>query len=486
MHLNRLYKILVDYLLPAGCFIYYFSLCLHYYEARISYGDSAYYLFNILQKEGFNIESGRAIAYFTQVLPVLAIKFGASITVVMKLYSLNLALVYLLLYGIIRWILKSSFVAAAILLIISQLQHYSFYYATPEHLLGTAYFLVLAFYIWKKSTEQQIDNKTIVLFFGLSFGLYFSHPFLLLLLVNFLVLLWVYKKDNRLFLLIVVAIMVMLAKYFFRTGYEGDHYAAFSIKNLQLANIKKSYLTYFFLESFKERFALLKFVFYFFLLVLLIRRKWGLLILMPLSLLAAYLPIYWMMPNGESLGYMECYLVMGVIAVFSFMVFYAEEQLSSEIKNPVLLVIFIFCLAGLYRNKSESLYKNRVKYIQSLLEESKSEGIYKAWINPKNVDYSHFVQNSAVCIPAWINLKNVDYSHLLLDWSFPYETLLLSSQDNSSQTIIVDHNGVDYAATNKTNVFYGAYWQSVNYDYPFNKRYFNLPEQEYKEFVPKK
>jgi hypothetical protein len=464
MHQNNAYRILINYLLPLGCFIYYFSLCLHYYEARISYGDTAYYLFKIIQQEGFNIESGRAIAYFTQLLPVLSVKFDAPLTLVMKMYSLNLALVYLLLYGIIRWVMKSAFVAVAILLLISQLQHYSFYYASPEHLLGTAWFLMLAFYVWKKTQAEQLNKKAYAMFVVLSSGLYFAHPFLLLLLANFLVLIWVYKPDRRLLPLLMLTVLITLTKYFFRTGYEGDHYAAFALDKLNLGNLKESYLTFFFLESFNDRFALLKFSFYFFLLILLVRKKWLLLIVMPLSLLSAYTLIYWMIPNGESLGYMECYLVMGVAAVFSFMVCYADTHLPESVKNPVLLMVFIACFAGLFRNKSEPLYKERVKYIKQLLDSAKKEGAYKAWIKQ----------------------EHADYTRLLLDWSFPYETLLLSAQYDTAQTLIIDRWGIDYAATNKSNVFYGATWQLVNYDFPFNKRYFNLPEQAYREFVPKK
>lgn len=63
-----------------------------FYEDRVFYSDSAYYLFQIIQKGGFHVEHGRYGAIPGQLLPLLGVKAGLGIGTVALLYSVSVPL----------------------------------------------------------------------------------------------------------------------------------------------------------------------------------------------------------------------------------------------------------------------------------------------------------------------------------------------------------------------------------------------------------
>lgn len=153
---------------------------------------------------------------------------------------------------------------------------------------------------------------------------------------------------------------------------------------------------------------------------------------------------------------MECYLA--AISVFPLIIFlvYAEKNLQ-DYRNLFTVFVFVISLFGLYRIKSEKTYKNRVKYLESILEYSKNKNIAKI-----------FIEDS-----------QIKHDKILVGWALPYETLLLSTLNGKTQTIFVNSNQFILDSINNKNIFFGLQWEQPIYNITLNKKYFNLDSTVY-------
>jgi len=444
--------------LPYLFFAWYLPMSVYYFKARITYGDTGFYLFKMIQKEGFNIESNRAVSIISQWIPVLLIKLSAPLNVVMIGYSLNFALIYFAAYLIIKYLFKSHFLALAALLSSHLFLHYGYYYPT-EMIFSTCYIvLIAAFFTYNlnKKTHYYSIATTYGIGILLLIGISFIHPFYYIVIGA--VLLCLYLLDqNKIYLhfVLVSAVLFVLKIIFFKSGYEAGKLSGIDLKVLTWKSVDQSYLTRFWRESFSNHFYIAKFFFYTFIIYLFYKRKWLLAIALPSGYFVLYLFVYMSIPNGESLGYMECYLA--AISVFPLIIFlyYAEKYLQNY-KNAITIFVFVVSLLGLYRIKSEKMYKNRVKYLEAILSYGREHNMAK----------------------IFINTSDMKHEKIMVGWALPYETLLLSTINGKTQTIYENLN-YKLEDINKKQVFLGAHWEKPMYDLKLNQKYFELDSSLY-------
>jgi hypothetical protein len=439
---------------------WYLGMAVYYYKARITYGDTGYYLYKMIQSEGFNIESGRAISVISQWLPLLLIKLSAPLRIVMIGYSVNFALVYVAGFLLIRYLLKSEFLAWGALLCTHLFLHYGYFYPTEMIFSSAVMVFIMAFLTFNDRNKEKPIPLTI--WYGVGVALLLSisliHPFYYVVAMIILFCLHLIEPNIRYIHFIVLAILILIVKItFFKSGYEAGKLSGIDINVFSWKAIDKSYLTFFWRQTFNHRLPVTKFLFYGFIIYLCWRRKWLLAAALPFGYLALYLLVYLSIPNGESLGYMECY--MAAISVFPLIVFlvYAEKNLM-EYKNTFIFMAFILSLLGLARMKSETIYKARVKYLESIFAYGRENNIAK-----------FFVEDN-----------EIKHDKILVGWALPYETLLLSTVSGKTQTIYLNTDKKKLEEINNNQLFLGVPWEEPIHEIRLRKRYFTLDSTPYK------
>ncbi len=446
-------------LLPYIIILWYLGMAVYYYKARISYGDTGYYLYKIIQTGGFNIESGRAISIISQWFPILLIKIGAPLRIVMIGYSVNLALVYVACFLVIRYFLKSHFLAWGALLCTHLFLHYGYFYPTEMIFSSAIMVLIGAFLTYNDRNMAQPMGVKWVYGIGsiLVLGIVLIHPFYYMVLCVILCCLYLIKGNKTYLYFIAFSIVLFLLKVtFFKSGYEAGKLSGIDMNVLTWDALSKSYLTSFWWNSFAVHFATARFLFYAWIVFLLWRKEWALALALPAGYLILYLMVYISIPNGESLGYMECYVA--AISVFPLIVFlvYAEKNLTTY-KNLFTILAFIISLSGLYRIKSEPIYKERVKYLESIFAYGREHHISKFLIEE----------------------NEVKHEKILVGWALPYETLLLSTVSGQTQTIFINKAQYNLEAINNPRLFLGVPWENPIYHIKLNSAYFRLDTLPY-------
>ena len=434
-------------------------MAVYYFKARITYGDTGYYLYKMIQSESLNIESGRAISIISQWIPIILIKLNAPLRIVMIGYSVNFALIYFAGFLIIKYLLKSHFLALGALLCTHLFLHYGYYYPT-EMIFSTVYIVaIIAFITYNDRNKLQPVStiKTYFIGFVLFLIISFIHPFYYI--VTGFILLCLYLIEQRRFYLYFFTLSIglfILKVTFLKSGYEAGKISGINFNVLSWNAIDQSYLTSFWRESFKHHFAVAKFSFFAFVIFLLWKRKWLLAFMLPISYIILYLFVYLSIPNGESLGYMECYVA--AISVFPLIIFlvYAEKNLQ-HYKNLFTIFVFVISLFGLYRIKSEKTYKNRVKYLESILNYGKEHNITKMYMED----------------------NEIKHEKILVGWALPYETLLLSTINGKTQTIYDNSKNLNIDSLNGNTLFLSVPWKQPIYNINLNKKYFSLDSTSY-------
>lgn len=223
-------------------------MAIYYFKARITYGDTGYYLFRIIQTQNFNIESGRAISVISQFIPVILIKLSAPLKVVMIGYSINFALIYFAGFLIIKYFLKSHFLALGALLCTHLFLHYGYYYPT-EMIFSTVYIVIVsAFYTYNDRKQQKSYSlKTMYLFgFILLFIISFIHPFYYIVMCAVLCCLYLIDSNKMYIYFILISVVLLILKVMlFKSGYEASKLSTIDLTVFSWKAIDQSYLTLF-------------------------------------------------------------------------------------------------------------------------------------------------------------------------------------------------------------------------------------------------
>lgn len=437
----------------------YLSVCIYLYKERITYGDTGYYLFKIIQKEGFNIEHNRVVSILSQFIPIILVKLSAPMRIVMIGYSVNFALIYMGCFFFIKYVLKSTYLAWGALLCSYLFLHYGFYYPNEMLYSSAIILLIVAFLTLNdRMKEKQLHS---IPFYGIDLillmSIAFIHPLYYIVMCAILLCLFLIEYNKTYLYFIVICIVFLTIKtMFFQSGYESGKMASFDLKTLSWQTIDKSYLTYFWKNSFSERFYIAKFSFFAFILSLFFKRKWLLALTLPIVFIILYLIVYLSMPNGEALAYMEGYLVTVSVFPLVVLLFYLEKNVT--IKNNFFVVLcFVISIFGLTRMAKEPIYKDRVNYLEAIFAHGRTNNISKFFIED----------------------AEIKHERILVGWALPYETLILSTVSGKTQTIFDNYNQYKLEEINQPNLFLGAPWEAPNYNLELNQKYFQLDSGKY-------
>ena len=437
--------------LPHLFFVYYFSLSIHYYQQRLFYSDNAYLLYRILQGKSFAIFHHRWIGLFTQWLPVIGIKLHCSMSTISIAYSISLALIY---YAVFTWIYygwKQKTYALSILILLGLLQHFAFYWQVSEINTGMPVFLVL---IWLTKESVNTKNKVKLSLTSSLCALLilFIHPILSIVWVACLGLLFIYFKDKNYLIALIIAVFILILKITFLSGFESSKIHPLDIASYKWETIKSSYLYYSFKEMLQHQFKIFMLLYLVFLLGILYRRKFILAISTIINFIFFFLLIYYYLPNGAIVDYMETYFIVMMIPILILMLL-ELDKLKEDYKRIATALIIGLCIYGLFKTKSEKLYKNRLVYLEFLLQKTESLS---------------YIENGGL-------QDNV----VMLAWAMPYETLLKSTADGQSKSVYYNEHQLKISEIQDTSVFLGADWEQYIVLNKLNPKYFKVKPAKY-------
>ena len=431
--------------------IAYMFLCLHFYVERSTYADNSYYLFEIIQHKDFCIQYNRYSAVLTQWLPVLAVKCQLPLNMVMYAYSLSPVLLFLLLFLIIRYICQQKYIAYIFLFSLILTVHDSFFYVNDELNQSVGFLLVMTSILKAEKWNNAIRFSLILM---LIFILQFAHLFLLLAALVLLVVSYMERRQAISLMSIVFVVLLILARAtIFKTGRDGSSMDSLDWHVLTLRNIHSSPFALFTREMI-WKYYLPAIV----LIVLLCRniqtKIWSKMALI-FGVCGMYLLLVIFLIHGASAIYLDKYLAVLFLLLWSYIAF--NLITISKNKNAIFGLILLVNLISFSSLYIEKTYSHRVEYLKVLMAKGTNKQI--------------------------VLYENMPPDIQTMSWSVPYETLLISTLNGESKTILVKESfyKIEEYLTDST-AFLGAEW-TFPQQTKLNEYYFTLKNGLY-EYKP--
>lgn len=213
-----------------------------FFRERAWFLDIAYQTFLMVNEGTVQVMVNRFGSAIVQLLPLLAIKLGASLSMVSLLYSLSFPLLFLFFYWLTVKVLKNDRLGWAIVFLYTLIVYDAFYWATSEQQQGLGAVLVFFAY-WLRFPRQDKSWMWLVSSLGVIVLAYY-HP---LIFISFFFL-WAFfglhlrrLLVNRAYWLMAAGMLLVLAvkSVVFANWYDNDKYSTFS------ANLKSFFPHYF-------------------------------------------------------------------------------------------------------------------------------------------------------------------------------------------------------------------------------------------------
>lgn len=441
--------------LEYGTFAVLALFALFFFEERL-HADSAWYAFQLINTETLHAEHGRFILYLSQLLPWLFIKLNFGLRPILIAYSLNHVVFPFLIFLICKYIFKHK--TAGLLLIALQLVSVGKGFFCPMfEMYYTSYLLVLAAVILQ--SEHKYKHYFIVpLFIIICTG----HPlaFLLALLVLAYRFLEVGSTEYKTIIAYSLLIaLVYYAKSFFVSEYDVAKQAAF-YDTLKNASYDDTYL-----------FNLLK---------MLGSHYWGILCLFiisvaslmtirkPATLLLFIISFFGMLAlvNISYYGFHvtryqeQVYFPLNFITSFPLF-FYVSPSINST-KQKAILGLFLFLVVAriVNLNVESEFFENRTSEIKEQIDIAKNKNLTKAIVKVKQLSYP-------------------------TNWSYPLESLLISSSSGPSNSVILATDEDYFYNENNRNLKMDEYilrkWEILPIS-QLNASYFQIDSSAYYMF----
>jgi hypothetical protein len=447
----------VNRLVPHLAWLVLFALSIYLYKERI-FADSGFYVSQFINNRFFWIECQRIVLAFSQILPLAGVWAGIPLKYVLLLYSVSHVAFFYGLFLFVYYGIRDR--RSGLLIILSQTVGIMHSFFTPMFELYYGVPLLITFYaFWRLNLDRPFVTFILLV---LEILLLLSHPLAFMLFI-FLILYdlpekRVNKKPLYLYLLIfIVFIGVIVYKYFTMCEYETGKLAwQFNLSEnktyLQLLN-----------PAYYKTMALFMVKYYWEVLVallvvtvmLLYQKQWFRLLVM-YGFLAAYLFLvnsaYIMSPSR----YMEQVMFPIVPIVFMPLIYNFPKGPSPGIRNiSVLLISALIAYRLFVIYEGSQIFVRRTEQMENLIAASRQLGGSKFYAESENIDrgYTQF------------------------NWSYPLETLLLSSIRGSGYSITIAP--YDDLAFEKNIEKMGAgdflfrRWEIKDKDW-LNSRYFHL------------
>lgn len=382
-----------------------------FYRERLL-ADSGYYLMRVINSRMPWIEHGRFILFFSQVLPWIGVTLQLPLKAVLLLYSLNHVLFHLLIFYLVVFRFKNQM--AGVLLILLQLAGTVTGFLVPMFELYYAAAMLVLFAVILYAGSSGFFNNLLLL--TLAFFIMSSHPMGIVLL---LMVLGFHAIDFRerspwLYLQIVVLLAVLLLfKYLTASEYEAGKSAAI-------------------LQGLKDG----KYNFGFFtqLAGLLLKHYYTLILISILVIALFIFRKYYL----KLTFYLASIIVVMLLSALNTGVFELSRYVE-QVWFPVVFVVSFPLMIGLTEQMKR--YVALSLFLLFLLMT-----FQRLWmITDMGLKYTHrtaqimrLAEHASACEGQWFVIDDYNIANELIpgaNWSYPIETMLLSSLDGPSKTV---------------------------------------------------
>lgn len=398
-------------------FLFYFLLAFIFYKERTIFIDAADFSFELIQNKSFVFPFGRWGSFFTQIIPLLAIKAGCSLSIFLKTYSLSIALFYYLIYLIIVFVFKNNKLTIVYLLTLCLSYRNTFYFSISELSQGLA-LCVLVYGLIKDLVKENTKHKLIktIATVIIITALYYFHQLLLFaILFAILTIIIANKayKNKYLISILIFSITWFGIKIFLlsSSGYEGQKIPGISVFKEQFPNLL-NLPSFIYFVRFARIEMWLPIVFVVVSLIILLLRKKLLLSIFFIGYLVAYLILivitYY---QGEAPNMYEQYYIL-----FGFFIALIIDSTKVEDINFKYILFLIIPLILFSTNRMFLAHKmpsKRILYLEQLAKKGATYENRKFIIHPNDFPWDY----------AWVT------------WALPMETILISSINNNDNTV---------------------------------------------------
>ncbi len=381
------------------------------YQERMLAMDSAYYAFRLIVHQDFYTGHERYISYLPQLFPLLAIKMGGSLKVVLMAYSAGFILFYYTAYNIIVYLFKNPQAGLFLALSLGLSIRYKFYGPVGEVVLSIVFLALLLG--WLTKPKQRFSHLPawldVLIGIGIASLLLTAHPFITITTTISLGFVLLFKKEwkNPRFWIISYYTLVLLLYTFAFAGnnaYEAQRVDPFKEAWQVLSHFQDFYLSEVLYRYFDTQYALPFVVFLISLVLLSIQKRYFVALYLFLSflLLLSIIFVMYAYLGTDIFIMLDGYLVhLGVIWALPLAFHWGQERQQWMV--PALAFLLLFSLARI--NDSKAFFQERLAYLENALAQHTSPQ------HPKAVAY----------------LEDFNYEKLWIGWAMSSETLLLSS-----------------------------------------------------------
>lgn len=433
-----------------------------FYQERSLFIDIAYQTFLMIKDGTVQVQVYRFGSAIVQVLPLLAIKLGLPLKLVLLSYSLSFTLLFLVFYWIIVRVLKNDYMGWVLVFLFTLIVYDAFYWATSEYQQGLAFLLVVFAFILKYPKLDRLQQWGLLV--PCTVALAYYHPLVFIIFMFLWVFFLLRNSDLRHWrywmLLGIMFLVVGLKSKFSGNWYDDNKYRIF------FDNLRAHFPNYFAFESHQKFLQDVVQHWYFLPLFLLVIIIWYI-------QKRAWLKLGWVL--AFSFGYLMLLHISSPSATYRF---YAEVNYMPL--SIVLMIPFLFDIVPNVKNKKLLLflfagivflrltiialhhkpYTDRLTWIESQLEENTSEK-----------------RNRLL-----YELDATKRDTLLMTWGVAYESLLLSAMEHpdSAKTLVILPKGKRYDQALQSDTLF----VTELIEYPIDKvdgQYYRLGNGTYME-----
>ena len=440
-------------------------------QARILITDPAYYLFNIINDGDFFISGPRYTTVINQFLVLGAVKLHVPLKWLVPLYSFSFALVRLCYYLLAVKVFKNKTAGFAIIAITVIGVSESYFRPTSESTIALLNSVLLFSFLFYSDNRNWGKWKTTIQLIGtisfVVFG-YYSHPIALFSLFFVIGYFSLYNKKFTTFypyLAVITVLLVFMGKVLF--GANSEHHSSlygnlFSSPIVILKELTTYYPYKYFDGHFKQLYRILVVLLISSVIVLFSKRDKRLTALF----VAAYSLVYFVaactsFQKGDSNMQMEKIFIP--VVLFSALAF--SDGVRNVIKQKDLVInitIIVITVLGLHQiSNARELYQGRIDYLKEIVAEAQKEDHRKL-----------IIQRDQIA------------KKMVFSWGMGIESLMLSSLNPDMPTLTVfcqQGKEIDDEKKSADN-FIAAHFRASYAQKRLNEYYFQLPEEEYKEW----
>ncbi len=439
-------------------------LALFFWRERTFMLDAAFQSFYVINRESLFIVVDRFGAAFVQSFPLLMVKWGFSLPIVLKSYSLAFVVFQWLAFFICDKILKIKPLALGILLWYLLMTAHTFYWIQNEVIQGISLTFVYFALLMNRGDFSKMRWWDYPLSIGLVFTLVYFHP----LIIFPFCFLWVYFFINKnsvppqlsLGLLAWSALGFAAANVskFFVTGvswYDKGSTERFldNIENHSSEIIGGASQQLFWQHCFDDFVLVLPCM-----IAVIGFYIWKKMFLKLSFFLVSTLGFFFIITisylESKDWFYLESqYLPLAVMLVVPLVFDILPSIKKANWSATVLCFVLIFKL--LYIFNTHKSYTQRVEYLTQLLNKTRSGKGAKFFTSK----------------------ENVDEKTLLMDWGSAYETLYISATQSpdSTRTLLIVNDAKEKMWLTNNNKHFCTIFDNIEYE-KVNKQYFNFKD----------